>query len=476
MVMHGGGGAMALVRLSGVPGVSAVVETATNFGVRSWATPPNAVQPGTTVLLDTNDARVLSAAWQNNSLVLAGNEGCTPSGDLSARSCLRIVELRTDTVTVLQDMTFGALGVYYFFPALRPDTAGNLYVVFTASSLTAFASVRVTARQVNDPLNTLQASIELRAGAGAQLEENAPGTTRFGDYAGAAVDPSDPSAVWVIGEYSASSGARTWGTWVAKLNFRPSIQAAVLPLSRSVQVKGARATGFAAIINTGATAAVNCAPVVIQNPPALGIFTYQTTTATNVLVGTPNTPANIAAGTIQNYVFGIFPADVLPETSVPMQFVCDNATAPQIPGVNNFLIVASNTPVPDTIALISTISNDGVIRIPGSTATQLFAIGTSNVGATGTIEVSADTGAAVLPLTLTVCETTGGPVCLAPPAATVTVDYATGTNRSFAFFAQASGPIPFDPAVNRVSVRLKEGGILRGATSAAVCTMPNAAC
>jgi hypothetical protein len=131
-------------------------------------------------------------------------------------------------------------------------------------------------------------------------------------------------------------------------------------------------------------------------------------------------------------------------------------------------------PVPDTIAVMSTVSPDNVVHIASSSSTQLFAIGTSNVGATGTIVVSADAGG--LPLTLTVCETTGGSFCLALPTPTVTVNYLAGTNRSFAFFAQALGSIPFDPANNRIFARLKEAGVLRGATSTAVCTKPNAGC
>jgi hypothetical protein len=154
-----------------------------------------------------------------------------------------------------------------------------------------------------------------------------------------------------------------------------------------------------------------------------------------------------------------------------------NTPAPQTPGVNNFFIVADTAPVPDTIALMASVSGDGVVRIPGSGGMRLFAIGTSNVGATGTIVVSGDTGGVPLPLTLTVCETnTATGACLAPPTPTVTVNYAAGTNRSFAFFAQASGSIPFDPATNRVFARLTQSGVLRGATSAAVCTTPNAGC
>jgi predicted hotdog family 3-hydroxylacyl-ACP dehydratase len=254
--------------------------------------------------------------------------------------------------------------------------------------------------------------------------------------------------------------------------------AAVLPLSRSVRVGGAAATAFAAIINAGAVTAVNCAPAPPSSPPAgLGTFTYQTTTPGNLLTGTPNAPASIAPGATQNYVFGFLPTATIPETSLAIRFVCDNVgDASQTPGVNNFLIVADTTPIADTIALMATVSGDGVVRIQGPSATQLFAIGTSNVGATGTIVVSADTGGVTLPLALSVCETTGGSVCLASPTPTVTVNYTAGTNRSFAFFAHASGSIRFDPANNRVFARLTQAGVLRGATSAAVCTTPHAGC
>jgi hypothetical protein len=144
--------------------------------------------------------------------------------------------------------------------------------------------------------------------------------------------------------------------------------------------------------------------------------------------------------------------------------------------VNNLFIVADTSPVPDTIALMSTISGDGVVRISNPGGLQLFALASSNVGASGTIVVSGDTGGSALPLMLTVCESDAGGNCLAPPAPTVTVDYLNGTNRSFKFFAQASGSIPFDPATNRLYARLTQAGVLRGATSAAVCTAPNVGC
>ncbi len=225
MPTHNFTGTLTLLTIAGIPGVTPVTEASTPLAIRSWSAPPNAFQPGFSIQLDTGDSRVLSAAWQSQSLWLAGGEACLPPGDSGFRACLRVIEVRTDTMTVRQDMTRdGGAGNYYFYPAVRPDASGNLHVVFTHSSTVAFPSVRATGRLAGDPLNTLQASILLRAGGGAQTDIDPNlGVGRMGDYAGAAVDPSDPQTVWVIGEYIRATGGRNWGTWVAQLRFVPPV-------------------------------------------------------------------------------------------------------------------------------------------------------------------------------------------------------------------------------------------------------------
>src|SRR5438093_13537891 len=112
-------------------------------------------------------------------------------------------------MTAHQDMTFGAAGQYYYHPALRPDAFGNLHVVFSSSSSSSDMDVRVTGRAAGDALNTLQASTQLRAGGGAQTASSG----RTGDYSGAAVDPSAPATVWVMGVYIDSTGLANRGTF-----------------------------------------------------------------------------------------------------------------------------------------------------------------------------------------------------------------------------------------------------------------------
>ena len=93
-----------------------------------------------------------------------------------------------------------------------------------------------------------------------------------------------------------------------------------------------------------------------------------------------------------------------------------------------------------------------------------------NLGIDATITAAANTGAANLPVTLTLCQTnpsTGA--CLAPPAPSATLQINSGDTDTFGIFVLASSPIPDMPAVNRVFVRFTDsGGTLRGETSVAV--------
>jgi hypothetical protein len=204
--------ALRVVTLTGIPGIGGVFEASRTLTVRDWDPPEDAQQLGSPILLETGDIRVRSAVWRSNSLWVAGNEGCEPPGDLVTRSCLRVIELRTDTGTIRQDLTFaGAAGDYFYYPAAAPDAGNNLFVVFTASSNTAFPEARVTSRLATDPLNTLQPPTLIQIGVAAQTI-----SARMGEYSGAAIDPSDPSTVWVAGEYIKTTGG-DWGTWIAQI-------------------------------------------------------------------------------------------------------------------------------------------------------------------------------------------------------------------------------------------------------------------
>jgi len=170
--------------------------------------PPNAIQAGSAFLIHTGDNRVQDADWRQGKLWLALNDACTPPGDTSTRSCARFIQITTATPAVTQDFRLGAIGFYYFRPALSIDIFGGIGIVFGFSSAANFPSIAVTGQAAGDPPNTVEQPIAVKVGTG-PVESG-----RFGDYSGSGLDPVDTSVVWVASQYHASP----WSTWIDSIN------------------------------------------------------------------------------------------------------------------------------------------------------------------------------------------------------------------------------------------------------------------
>jgi len=253
-----------------------------------------------------------------------------------------------------------------------------------------------------------------------------------------------------------------------------TLVSAILPSSRSVQV-GDDATFFTTVINGGTQTTGSCQLTSLSATDGSTLpeysWTWQTTNSqTNQVTGSPNTPVDLAAGASQSFVGDVIFYGAVSST-IEVLTVCDDAVTPTvISGVNTLQISASTTPVPDVIALALTPTGDGTLKV-ATGSTGAFAVATANIGVAGSILVSADTGSAILPTTLTLCETnpTSGQ-CLAPPSSTLTHSFAAGETPTFSIFAAVSRGITFNPATARVFVRFKDssGGTVRGSTSVAL--------
>jgi hypothetical protein len=258
---------------------------------------------------------------------------------------------------------------------------------------------------------------------------------------------------------------------VAKFDFPFTLVAAVLPNSRSVQI-GTPATAFATIINTDSNTATSCTISPITSIPAT--LTYQTTDpATNHVTGVPNTLVDIPAGAAQSFVFALTPTGPMAPTDVQLSFDCANTdAAPIVSGLNTFLFSASATPVADILALVATLTNDGIVNIPGSDGSGVFAVATVNMGSGDAFTVSADTGGAILPVNIFICQTDPqSGACLAPPSSSVSATILSNETPTFGLFVAAAGDISFYPEANRIFVRFKDSSnITRASTSVAVRT------
>src|SRR5207245_10003062 len=120
--------------ITGTP-PGAVVVTVNTVPISAPGFPPDADQPGHPADandLNTGDNRMQSVVWQNNLLWTALNSDCTPMGDSTDRSCIRLDQISTATAgspMLLKDFDLGIKGAYVFYGAVSLDSSNNLVVV-----------------------------------------------------------------------------------------------------------------------------------------------------------------------------------------------------------------------------------------------------------------------------------------------------------------------------------------------------------
>jgi hypothetical protein len=188
-------------------------------------TPPDAKQPGSAVLLDTGDVRLLSAAQVGNSVSAVHTTACSfAGGSGGAESCFTYRRLAvgqsvggSPTVGVSQTLSAFGYGAdsFTFWPS-----------VAVLSNNTALATLQVTDVLADaTPVRRLStlANVKLVGGAWYAGFAVASGTcaqtfsNRTGDYTGSVADPALTS-FWSAGERSlVISGTCQWDTRIARI-------------------------------------------------------------------------------------------------------------------------------------------------------------------------------------------------------------------------------------------------------------------
>lgn len=296
-------------------------------------------------------------------------------------------------------------------------------------------------------------------------------------------DSGGPLAIVKFGQYQLG-GIVSWGagcaqpfrqgvytrvsnyiTWINS-NIGTTLVNSVLPTSRSISV-GHTATIFNTIVNAGSVTATNV--TVALNPAPAGTFVYQETNcATNAVIGSPNPSLSIPAGGVVCYVLSFTPSATFSATSVHVQAQSGNAlNSNLLSGINTWLLRGTAAAESDIIALTTT-TDFHQVACSGSNA---FAVALSNVGAaaTGDITVTANTGSATLPISVSISETDPGTGVVIGD--NVLQNVGAGENRTVAVFVTINGCITFDPAANRIFIEFRDAANnVVGSTSTAIST------
>jgi hypothetical protein len=240
---------LTLYSVTGIPGIDAGAQVSqAHATITPLVDPPNAIQKGSNARVTTNDSRLLDAVYRDDNIWFSATDACIPTGDSMTRSCLRYIAVNTADMSVVQDFDFGTASTYYYYPAIELDSADDLISPFTRSSSSEFPSAYFAVQLSTDPTDSLQSPQLIHAAT------TSYSGSRWGDYSGAGVDPSDESQVWLNGEITSGVGNGNWGTWIAEVSATggtPSPSPTPTGTDGRIRLSNARLAFGAVPVNTG---------------------------------------------------------------------------------------------------------------------------------------------------------------------------------------------------------------------------------
>lgn len=117
---------------------------------------------------------------------------------------------------------------YAYFNSIAANDFGMAAMTFTWSSTSDYFQIWRCYRMPDDPPGTMRDPVLVKA------SNSSLSGGRFGDYSGAAADPTDGISFWTFGEYA--QGGNLWGTWFG--TFTPDATSAGDFSSAGLRVEG----------------------------------------------------------------------------------------------------------------------------------------------------------------------------------------------------------------------------------------------
>jgi hypothetical protein len=207
--------------------------------------------------------------------------------------------------------------VHYFTPAINKNGAGDIALLFSASSSSITANIMVAGRTSADPAGAMGAPVAMRTSDGTSYSQG-----RWGDYFKVEVDPNDDATFWGVGEFVRANNS--WGTeilnWAVVLtppNVPSNIVASAVSSSQinvtwsdsnnetsytvqrsldgtNFQALATLGGGVTSLANTGLTASTRYW-YRVQAANSAGVSAYSAIADATTLIAPPAAPTNLIA-------------------------------------------------------------------------------------------------------------------------------------------------------------------------------------
>jgi hypothetical protein len=205
------------------------------LAVTQFASPLDAPALGSTTNVNANSFRLFATVIRNGRLWTAHHIGVDINGvstgtvDRNAAAWYEINVSGATPSLVQSGRVFDNAAVnprFYYYPTVTVNGQGHAAMAFSGSSAAEFIGAYTCGRLGSDPLNTMGAVTQIKAGDGPYTVTFSGTRNRWGDYSYTSLDPTDDMTLWTIQEYAKAAGTPIgsksqtgrWGTRIASLS------------------------------------------------------------------------------------------------------------------------------------------------------------------------------------------------------------------------------------------------------------------
>lgn len=209
------GGALYLAKITGTPSAGNVKLKETLVSATDYASPHEPSVPGGNIGGGDLDGRIYDAVYEVDTSDGKPIIQYSSARECGTRDCITSarIDLSGSTPVLSYDDLVGEPGWDYTYGAVGLDAAGDVFEAYSRSSSSSDPAAAVVGPGFDVTLQ-LPTSGTTSCSSG----QSPPCDERWGDYLGTAIDPGDPSDVWVTGFYQSSNGGYGWGTVIAEVS------------------------------------------------------------------------------------------------------------------------------------------------------------------------------------------------------------------------------------------------------------------
>jgi hypothetical protein len=206
--------------------------------VAPFTYPPNAPQKDSTdkIKMTNLNNEPIKAVCRNNMLYLCMNDARDWFKDNQPTNSIRLVRMNVDKFPEVStnpangfiNRIFGANNpledspktrMYYGWPAIEVNKNGDMAIVYTRTGDLIYPQMRYTARLAAE--NDVRPSRLVKDGEASYDGQGGSSVLAWGDIAGASVDPSDDTTIWIAHQYATARATNStngnFDLWIAKV-------------------------------------------------------------------------------------------------------------------------------------------------------------------------------------------------------------------------------------------------------------------